>query len=97
VLEFLEENSGIDGNDTATSAIYGNGTTYVTEGRKLKKQRMERRRKKLDNITYTVLEGRLANGEPIWPPSVASSYGGQCGCILRDTISINEKNIMENA
>jgi hypothetical protein len=80
----------------ATSATDGNGTTTGTEGTK-KKQRRERHRNKLDNITDIVLEVSLANGEPIRPPSVASSYGSQCGCILRDTISINEKSIREDA
>jgi hypothetical protein len=58
---------------------------------------MDRRQNKLDNITYIVFEVSLANGEPIRPPSVVASYSGQCGCILRDAISINEKNIRENA
>jgi hypothetical protein len=45
----------------------------------------------------TILEVSLANGEPILQSSAAESYGGQCGCNHRDTISINEKNIRDNA
>jgi hypothetical protein len=91
-LEFLQETNGTDGND---AAIDGNRTTTGTESTKLNKQRMERRRNKLENITDTVLEVSHANSEPVRPPSVAASYGGQCGCILRDTVLINEKNIRE--
>jgi hypothetical protein len=93
-LEFLQETSGTDGNDGATD---GNRITAGTYGTKLKKQRRERRRKNLDNITYTILEVSLTNGEPIRLPLVAASYDDQCGCILRHTVSMNEKNIRENA
>jgi hypothetical protein len=61
----------------------------------MKNQCRERRRNKLENVTDIILEVSLANGEPIRLPSVAENYGGQGGCILRDTVSINEKNIRE--
>jgi hypothetical protein len=49
-----------------------------------------RRQNRLPTKREDVLEVDVANGEPLLPEMVAASYGNDLGCILRDTVLINE-------
>ena len=86
--------SATEAGNTATEG--GNSTTDGFNKGKKQKQIRQRRLNELSNITEDVCEVSLANGEPINPEEVAANYGGQCGCILRTTVSINDKKIRKN-
>ena len=105
---FVQDNtttSGTDGNTTTSATEAGNTTTNATEAGnattdgtrgKKRKQIRERRLNELSTKREDVYEVSLANGEPINPEEVAANYGGQCGCILRTTVSIKDKEIRKN-
>jgi len=87
-------NTATEAGNTATEG--GNSTTDGFNKGKKRKQIRQRRLNELSNITEDVYEVSLANGEPTNPDEVAANYGGQCGCILRTTVSINDKEIRKN-
>ncbi|KAM0923513.1 hypothetical protein ACQ4PT_005494 [Festuca glaucescens] len=104
-----EENDGTSGDETTsvgegnetTDAGDGNGTTdagggnVTTDGNQSKMQWKERHRNTLKTSMEEVYEVDHGSGEPLLPETVVAGYDNDLGCILRDTVSINEMNMRD--
>ena len=81
------------GGGSRTTDVEGGNVTTDGGGDKIKKKM--RHPNKLRTGRVTVLTIDEAKFEPATPESVAAGYGNDIGCILRDTVSINETSLRD--
>ena len=92
------------GEDDTTTSDGGNHTDSDLGGSnpatpaapKKKKQRKDRTPQSVDNATDVFTEV-TASGQPVAPEKLAAGYGMQLGCILRESVSINTKDLRSKA
>jgi hypothetical protein len=87
-----------NGDEEDDTSIHGGGDRMDVGGsdaatkKKKKKERQDRMppvlSTKLEEFTYVKL-----CGQPVEPAKLAAGYGLQLGCIVRESMSINQKNI----
>ena len=82
-----------DGGGNRTTDVEGGNVTTDGGGDKIKKKM--RHPNKLRTGRVSVLTIDEAKFELATPESVAAGYGNDIGCILRDTVSINETSLRD--